>query len=509
MKNIHLLGLFLLSLLFTACQTIRSLPGSDPIEFTILQINDVYEIAPIEGGAAGGLARVAQVKKDLLKENPNTISVLAGDFLSPSLIATLKLDGEPIAGLQMVQALNAMGLDYATFGNHEFDLSSAELLQSRIDQSDFEYVCANAFYTDGEMVQPFTQSLNGQKREVPPYAVHTFAGKNGKQVKVAIIGVVLPFNKANYVRYTPVEEAFRKAYEAARKEADIVLGLTHLNMEDDIALAKAVPGSPLFMGGHEHVNLNHYVEGTIITKADANAKTAYVHRIQYDPISGFHNIRSTLLPINEKVAEDPVTKAVVDRWQGQVNSILVDMGYHPDRALMIAQEPLICTEALIRTQPTNYGELTCAAIGKAFPEADIPLLNSGSMRLDDNLVGTVVEYDVLRTYPFGGPLVQMEVPGAALNTILNTGLIANQGEGGYFQIANVSGEANNWLIKGKKLAPDQTYTLALPEFVAQGNEARLEIFADYTYVKKDKLMMDGQEVDNDLRNVVIAYMGGR
>lgn len=60
-------------------------------------------------------------------------------------MATLKLDGEPIAGLQMVQTLNAMGLDYATFGNHEFDLSSAELLQNRIDQSTFQYVCANAF----------------------------------------------------------------------------------------------------------------------------------------------------------------------------------------------------------------------------------------------------------------------------------------------------------------------------------------------------------------------------
>lgn len=145
MKKLHLLSLLVLLLYFSACQTTQKLSISQPIEFTILQINDVYEIAPIEGGAAGGLARVAQVKKELIQENPNTIAVLAGDFLSPSLMATLKLDGEPIAGLQMVQTLNAMGLDYATFGNHEFDLSSAELLQNRIDQSTFQYVCANAF----------------------------------------------------------------------------------------------------------------------------------------------------------------------------------------------------------------------------------------------------------------------------------------------------------------------------------------------------------------------------
>ena len=73
------------------------------ISFTVLQINDVYEIAPLEGGKAGGLARVATILKQLKKENPNTISVLAGDFLSPSFMGTLKEDGEKIIeGLHQV-----------------------------------------------------------------------------------------------------------------------------------------------------------------------------------------------------------------------------------------------------------------------------------------------------------------------------------------------------------------------------------------------------------------------
>ncbi len=99
----------------------------NPIEFIILQLNDVYEIAPLEGGKAGGLARVATVRKELMKENPNTITLLAGDFLSPSFVGTLTLKEEngkkeKIAGLQMIETLNALGLDYATFGNHEFEL---------------------------------------------------------------------------------------------------------------------------------------------------------------------------------------------------------------------------------------------------------------------------------------------------------------------------------------------------------------------------------------------------
>src|SRR5689334_17823813 len=68
----------------------------DKIKITILQINDVYEIVPLDKGHSGGLARVARVCKDLRSKNNGTfISVLAGDFLSPSAIGTLK---DPVTG---------------------------------------------------------------------------------------------------------------------------------------------------------------------------------------------------------------------------------------------------------------------------------------------------------------------------------------------------------------------------------------------------------------------------
>lgn len=501
---------FLLLIFLWSCKTPQQLTQVDSklVEFTILQINDVYEIAPIEGGAVGGLARVAQLKKDLLKENPNTIAVIAGDFLSPSLIATLKLNGERIAGLQMVEALNAMGMDYATFGNHEFDISDPKVLQRRIDQSEFRYVSSNAWFDDGQKTRPFTQILDGQKQEVPPYAVHEFKTLNGKSAKVAIIGTVLPFNKADYVHYLPVEESFRKANQAAQKEADMVLGLTHLNMDEDIALAKAVPGLPLFMGGHEHVNLNHYIENTIITKADANAKTAYVHRVKLDLQTGLSDIQSTLVDIDASIPEEPKTAAIVERWQQQVGDILLGMGFEPKRPLMKTKTPLVCTEALIRTRPTNFGQLTCEAILQAFPDVDIPMINGGSMRLDDNLSGQVIAYDILRTFPFGGAIVTTELPGSALNTILNTSLIDNLGEGGYFQLLEVSGERDQWRIKDQALDTNATYKIALPKFVAEGREARLELLADYPFIELEQVRVKGQVVKNDIRNIVIAYMEG-
>jgi len=505
MKAPHFLCVFLIGLMMS-CTTQTRLPETGLVEFTILQINDVYEIAPIEGGAVGGLARVAQLKKELKAENPNTIAVLAGDFLSPSLIATLKVDGERIAGLQMVETLNEMGLDYATFGNHEFDISDPDLLQKRIHQSAFQYMSCNVMRVKDGKVAPFTQMVNGAEEAIPPYVIHEFKSSTGGITKVAIIGVVLPFNKQDYLQYLPLTESFRMAYEAAQQEADLVLALTHLNMEDDIELAKDVPGIPLFLGGHEHVNLNHYIEETIITKADANAKTAYVHHFTFDPKTKLTRIKSTVKAINKDLKSEENTQKVVDRWQNQVNGILEEMGYEPDRKLMEAGAPLVCTEALIRTQQTNFGQLTCRGIQMAFPAADVCFVNSGSMRLDDNLSGTIVEYDILRTYPFGGAIVQMEVPGKDLQTILNIGLDDNYGEGGYFQILGVTGKRDAWQIKGVPLDLQKKYTLALPQFVAEGKEARLGILANFEFEKPEQLKIGFRTVPNDIRNLVIAYM---
>jgi 5'-nucleotidase/UDP-sugar diphosphatase len=92
---------------------------------------------------------VATVRQALLRENPNVIKMMAGDFLSPSFLGTIRFttdDGEKekIAGLQMVETLNIMGLGYATFGNHEFDLKTLDLLEKRMDQSSFKYTVCNA-----------------------------------------------------------------------------------------------------------------------------------------------------------------------------------------------------------------------------------------------------------------------------------------------------------------------------------------------------------------------------
>jgi len=121
----HRLFILLLSLVFVACRVavppssdaVRGMPqGAEPtgdeVAVTLLQLNDVYEISPVENGRYGGLARVATIRKELLKENPNTFTFLAGDFISPSAIGTAVYEGRRINGAQMVAAMNSAGIDY-------------------------------------------------------------------------------------------------------------------------------------------------------------------------------------------------------------------------------------------------------------------------------------------------------------------------------------------------------------------------------------------------------------
>jgi len=143
------------------------------VDFTILQLNDVYDAMPVEGGRRGGLARVTTLYQQLREENPNIFSVMVGDFLAPSAIGAITSDG----GYHMIEALNTFGLTYATMGNHEFDVSQFDLLQCILD-SRFTWIVSNV--KDGQG-KPFI--------EVEDRALCKFQNAQGEEVRFALIGL--------------------------------------------------------------------------------------------------------------------------------------------------------------------------------------------------------------------------------------------------------------------------------------------------------------------------------
>src|SRR5712664_4755499 len=55
------------------------------VRVTLLQVNDVYQFAPVDGGTRGGLARVLTLRKEIMSESPHALYLLAGDTISPSV----------------------------------------------------------------------------------------------------------------------------------------------------------------------------------------------------------------------------------------------------------------------------------------------------------------------------------------------------------------------------------------------------------------------------------------
>jgi len=92
MMNRIIFSLFSLVFLFTSCTVYKKTTATDDgrISINFVQINDVYEIAPLNNGKDGGIARVATLKKKYVQENKNTLLLMAGDFLSPSVYNSLK-----------------------------------------------------------------------------------------------------------------------------------------------------------------------------------------------------------------------------------------------------------------------------------------------------------------------------------------------------------------------------------------------------------------------------------
>ena len=481
---------------FMACSGEEPVEEAAPQEFIILQMNDVYEIGPLENGAVGGLARVATIRKELMAENPNVIMVLSGDFVSPSLIGTLKVDDKKIAGAQMVDVLNELGLDYVTFGNHEFDIKENEL-EDRLNESKFQYVCANAFHqVDSANRTSFTQ--NGTA--VPSRWVHPLI--NGTDtLNVGLTGVVLPFNEQDWVYYYDADSSFLAEVEMLKQESDVVVAITHLEMSHDEALAGKTD-VPLFLGGHDHTAMNATVTGTDITKADANAKTIYIHRISV-AADGSCTINSELKAMDSTVAFDPEIAAVVKKWTDLADKAMADLGYDPYEVIYTTDVPLDGRESSIRYHATNLGTMIADALRSTNPEADLAIMNSGSVRLDDQLNGDVTQYDVLRSLPFGGSLVYADIDGATLAQVLEIGTTTNVSLGGFLQLSGAEKSGDGWMINGEALDEGRTYKLVGPDFLMAGKEANLEMLGDLT---GDTPEQTPNGVRNDIRDVVIGYM---
>src|SRR5260221_10400871 len=157
-------------------------PQASSTEVQILAINDFHGNleppkftieAPGPGGAtvkvpAGGVAHLVSAAKSLRQGHPYTITVSAGDIIGASpLVSALYLD-EPT-----IDAMNLLGVELNSVGNHEFDKGTRELLRMQqggcekytarqpcaldpFKGASFRFLAANVHTADGETLFPAT-----------------------------------------------------------------------------------------------------------------------------------------------------------------------------------------------------------------------------------------------------------------------------------------------------------------------------------------------------------------
>lgn len=446
------------------------------IEIVFLQMNDVYEITPSSSGNRGGMARVATIRKELLAKNPNTVTVLAGDFISPSVTGTLKHEGKRIRGKQMVETMNALGVEWVVFGNHEFDYSDPADLQARLDESNFTWMAANARYKTKAWTMQFFKNRNGGQEICPDYLTRAFKDADGTTLDLGVFAVMINTGKQPWVEYSDWAAAARRCYDALLPKSEVCIALTHLAIEDDRKLAGMFPKIPLIMGGHEHENARVPVGDVVIAKADANATTVYVHTLRYDKNKKTCTLRSELRTVDASIPDEPATAEVVKKWEKIKNDALASAGFDPYKSVKTLSQPLDCREITIRQRQAPVGTmLTAAMLAAARTKPVCALVNSGSIRVDDVLSGSLSELDVVRILPFGGAIVEVEMKGSLLRRTLDASE-GNQGNGGYLQYAGIqkNGSADGgWRVADKPLDDKATYRVVLPEFLLTGNEQNM------------------------------------
>lgn len=498
----------LIFLLCTSCKTTSPITKTKDttIVFKIVHMNDVYEIAPLSGGKFGGLERVAHVVDSIKAQNANTFLVMAGDFLNPSLLGTVKVEGERLRGKHMIDVMNTMEVDLATFGNHEFDIT-LEDLQKRLNESQFMWTSANVFQQTEAGPTAFYTVRNGDSVRIPDTYTLQIKKADTTALTVGIFSVTLDSNPQDYVYYSDYLVEANTAYLTLEaQKADVILGLTHLTLAQDKEVAKILPQVPLLMGGHEHNNLFVTVNNTRIAKADANAKTVYVHTFTYSLKSKKLQIASELVPITDKIASAPDVKAVVDTWNSILDEKIKEVISNPSEVIYDATIPLDGTDTANRSLQTNLGTLVTEAMAYAYQDGvDLVFVNGGSFRLDDMLEGDVTSIDIFRVLPFGGSIYKIKLKGSLLNEVLDYGE-SHAGTGAYLQHLYVGkiGEKGSWEVNGKPIEPDKIYTAAVSDFLLKGydipfltldNEGVIEVY------KPSELEMAG-----DIRKAVIHFL---
>ena len=321
---------------------------------TILHTNDVHAHLLADSDGHGGWANIAAYVKNLRKTQKNVLLLDAGDMTQGTAINTI-LSGKPI-----FHVMNAVGYDYATLGNHEFD-NGVDCIQEFRDIADFELLSAN-IYSDGSLVAN------------SPVALLDVDG-----VKVGIIGITTPDFLCAGLDVLSSEEVVAKYVAKLEDQADLIIALTHLGLEKDKKLAAATSQIDVIVGGHSHTKLDKPIKinNTLIVQ---NGPWGW-HlgrldlKINLDTGKILKSKGKLIVMPFETLAPDPETKQVIDEWQGKIpKQVYVKIGYNPSH-LSMPQVRKRIGQIWQQAYQTDFAHQTPGGTRYPLPKGDILISN--------------------------------------------------------------------------------------------------------------------------------------
>ena len=270
-KNVSKCLLLLVSCCFMACAQ------QDSHTLTILHTNDTHsQVEPLEEGKrdakfAGYARRMGLIDK-MRKDDPQLLLFDAGDFSQ----------GTPYFnfyhGRIEVDAMNRMGYDAITLGNHEFDYG-VDTLAVVLKDAQFDVVCANYDVTNSPL-----------ENIVKPY---TIIKRSNMRIGVFGIGVnpqsLIAERNFYPLKYLdPIAMAQKTAdILKLKKRCDLVICLSHQGTHlGDIDLAKATKNIDIIIGAHTHKILTDYyvrnMEGDSVLLAQMGKSGARMGKIMVE-----------------------------------------------------------------------------------------------------------------------------------------------------------------------------------------------------------------------------------
>lgn len=374
---------------------------------TILHSNDTHgHLVPIptpDGEPLGGYARRTTFIKRERVRDPHLLLLDAGDLYQGSIY------WHAFNGEIDINLMNALAYDAATLGNHDND-GGLMVLRDRIAQANFPMLCANFSFPVGHILHQVWQ----------PYLIKTVQGR-----RIAIVGLTVDTLQLyvdefrEQVQTRPVPEVARELVAHLKPQVDMLIVLSHLGHLGDVALAEAVPGIDLIIGGHTHTPLTepHLINNIPIVRGIVGTQT--MGRLQFALADGQQPqlLSYEQVPLDASIPDDPAVVTELTHWQAKLPPVKV-----------VGQliTPLDTRTEVKGTAENTAGNFYADAMLHYFQgDVDIALVHMGTIRGDRLYpAGNFTNHDLSEFNPFDNKPILMELNAPQLKMMLERGVHA-------------------------------------------------------------------------------------